>query len=76
MGQRLLCKKLDSVQETKAFISVKQYSQFILPDLGDKVDSCIGLSCWPARLHSLAGRYDKSTTLCMPESTISPFQGL
>ncbi len=31
---------------------------FIVPDWGDKVDSNIGLSYLPARLHRLAGRYD------------------
>jgi hypothetical protein len=37
-----------------------------------KVDSGIGLLYRPARLHSLAGRYNK----LMPESTISPIQEL
>jgi hypothetical protein len=36
-------------------------AKFIVPDCGDKVDSGIGLSYRPARLHRLAGRYD---TLC------------
>jgi hypothetical protein len=42
------------------------------PWLGDKVDSGIGLSYRPARLHRLASRYNNP----MPESTISPIQGL
>jgi hypothetical protein len=32
--------------------------EFIDPDWGDKVNSGIGLSYRPARLHGLAGRYD------------------
>ncbi len=43
-------------------------AEFIVPDWGDKVDPGIGLSYGPARLHSLAGRYDCP----MLESTISP----
>ncbi len=40
--------------------------------LGDTVDSGIGLSYRPAILYWLTGRYDNP----MPESTISPSQGL
>jgi len=47
-------------------------AKFLVPDRGDVVDSSIGLSYRPARLHMLAGRYDNP----MPESTISPSQGL
>jgi len=49
-------------------------SQILIPWLGDKVDSGIGLSYRPARLHRLrlAGWYDNP----MPESTLSPSQGL
>ncbi len=32
-------------------------AEFIVPDWGDKVNSGIGLSYRPARLHRLAGRY-------------------
>ncbi len=42
------------------------------PDCGDIVDSGIGLSCWLARFHRLAGRYNNP----MPESTICLSQGL
>jgi hypothetical protein len=44
--------------------------KFIVPDWGDKVNSGIGLSCRPARLHRLAGRYGNLT----PETTITPSQ--
>ncbi len=47
-------------------------AKFLVPDLGDKVDAGIGLSYRPARLHSQACRYDNP----LPESTISPIQGL
>ncbi len=53
-----------------AFVS--KIAKFIVPDWGDKVDSGIGLSYRPAGLHRLTGRYDYP----MPESTISPIQGL
>jgi hypothetical protein len=43
-------------------------AKFIFPDRGDKVNSGIGLSYRPARLHRLASRYDN----LMPESTIFP----
>jgi hypothetical protein len=43
-------------------------SKFIVPDWGDKVNSGIGLSYWPARRNRPAGRYDNP----IPESTISP----
>jgi hypothetical protein len=61
-------------------------SQILSPGLVDKVDSGIGLSYLPARLHidsgtrlsyrparlhRLAGRYDN----CIPESTIAPRSG-
>ncbi len=41
------------------------------PDWGDKVNSGIGLSHWPARLHGLAGRYDNP----MPELDFIPRHG-
>ncbi len=46
-----------------AHLQVRSYStstvaKFIVPDLWDKVNSCIGLSYRAARLHWLAGRYD------------------
>jgi hypothetical protein len=54
-------------------VFVEASSQIYGPWLGDTVDSSRGLSCRPARLHQrLAGRYDDP----MPESTISPIQGL
>ncbi len=43
-------------------------SKFIVLDWGDEVNTDIGLSYRPARLHRLAGRYDNP----MPESTIPP----
>jgi hypothetical protein len=46
-------------------------AKFLVPDWGDIVDSGIGLSYRPARLHRLAGRYDKP----MLELTISPQSG-
>ncbi len=42
-------------------------AEFIDPDWGDKVNSGIGLSYWPARLHGLTGQYDNP----MPELTLS-----
>jgi hypothetical protein len=48
-------------------MDVLSVATFIVPDLGDKVNSDIGLSYRPARLHRLAGQYDSP----MPESTIS-----
>jgi hypothetical protein len=47
-------------------------AKFLVPDWEVLVDSCIGLSHRPARLHRMAGRYDNP----MPESTISPSEGL
>ncbi len=47
-------------------------AKFRVLDWGDKVNSGIGLSHQSARLHRLAGRYENP----MPESTISPSQGL
>ncbi len=41
------------------------------PWLGGTVNSVIGLSYRPAKLHRLAGRYDRP----MPELTLSPSQG-
>ncbi len=38
---------------------------------GDKVNSGIGLSYRPARIHGMAGRYDNP----MPELTLSPSDG-
>ncbi len=46
-------------------------TEFIDPDWGDKVNSGIGLSYRPARLHWLADRYDNP----MPELTLSPSHG-
>jgi hypothetical protein len=45
---------------------------FIVPDQGDKVDSGLRLSYWPASLCSLAGRYDSPL---QQESTLSPQLG-
>jgi hypothetical protein len=42
-----------------------QVAEFIDSDWGDKVNSGIGLSHQPARLHELVGRYDNP----MPELT-------
>ncbi len=47
-------------------------AKFLVSDSGDKVGSGIGLPYRPARVHRLEGRYDNP----MPESTISPIQGL
>jgi hypothetical protein len=52
------------------FKYAEAFSQIYSPWLGDKVDSGIGLSYYPARLHRLADRYDNP----MPESTISQFR--
>ncbi len=46
-------------------------AEFIDPWLGDKVNSGIGLSYWPASSCSLTGRYDN----LMPELTLSPQSG-
>ncbi len=46
-------------------------AEFIGSDRGDKVNSCIGLSNRPARLHGLAGRYGNP----MQELTLSPSHG-
>jgi hypothetical protein len=43
-------------------------AKFMVPQLGDKVDSGMGLSYWTARLCSLAGRYDNH----MPGQLILP----
>ncbi len=43
----------------------KQVAKFIVNDWGDKVNSGVGLSYRPARLHRLVGRFDNR----MPEST-------
>ncbi len=47
-------------------------AKFIGPDWRQNVDSVIGLSCRPVRLHRLSGRYDNP----MLKSTMSPIQGL
>ena len=47
-------------------------AKIIVLDWGDKVNSGIGLSYRPATLLRLAGRFDNP----LPESTISPSQGL
>jgi hypothetical protein len=44
-------------------------AKFLVPHVGDIVNSGKGLSYLPARLHRLAGQYDS----LMPESTIFPF---
>jgi hypothetical protein len=46
--------------------------KFIVPDWEDKVDTDIGLSYRHDKLHRLAGRYGNP----LPESTMSPIQGL
>ncbi len=46
-------------------------AEFINSDGGDKINSGIGLSYRPDRLHGLAGRYENST----PEFTLSPSHG-
>ncbi len=46
--------------------------KFLVPHWGDKVNSGLGLSYRPARLLRLAVQYSKH----MPESTMSPNQGL
>jgi hypothetical protein len=46
-------------------------AEFIDPDWGDNVNSGIGLSYRPARLHGLPARYDNP----MPELTSSPSHG-
>ena len=38
-------------------------AKFIVPTWGDKVDSDIGLSYWPARLQMLEGWYDNPLAL-------------
>ncbi len=43
-------------------------AKFLVPDLGDIVDTCMGLSYGSARLHRLADRFDNT----MAESTIYP----
>jgi hypothetical protein len=48
------------------FLGGETVAKFKVPDWGDKVNSGMGLSYRPARLHRLAGRYENS----MPESTI------
>ncbi len=49
-----------------------QVAEFTGPDWGDKVNSGIGLSYKPARLHGLAGRYDNP----MPEFALYQFRDL
>jgi hypothetical protein len=46
-------------------------AEFIDPDLGDKVNSGIGLSYRLTRLNGMSGRYDN----LMPELTLSPGKG-
>jgi hypothetical protein len=56
-------------------VRVYSVSKFIVPDLGDIVDSGIGLShrhATAASLRSLAGRKDNP----MPELTLSPLSGI
>jgi hypothetical protein len=47
-------------------------AKFLVPNLGDLVDTGIGYSRSGMPAYSLAGQYDNP----MPESTISPSQGL
>ncbi len=68
---------LEVLSECRLFFNSLLYcliAKFLVPDWGDKVNSGIGLSYRPAtaRLHRLAGQYNNP----MPESTISPGQGL
>jgi hypothetical protein len=44
--------------DLKPYSTGQSEAQFLVLDLGNKVDSGIGLSYRPARLHRLAGRYD------------------
>jgi hypothetical protein len=46
-------------------------AESIVPEWGDNVNSGIGWPYRPARLHGLAGRYDK----LLPELTLSSSQG-
>jgi hypothetical protein len=42
---------------------MEKIAKFLVPDWGDIVDSGIGLSYWPAKLHRLvAGLYDNPLT--------------
>jgi hypothetical protein len=60
-------------KSSESFVSIMLICcQILSPWLGDIVASGIALLFWPASLCSLAGRYDNP----MPESTISPSQGL
>ncbi len=55
------------------FLAMCTVAKFVVPDWRVIVDSGMGLLSYrPARLHRLAGRYENP----MPESTISPSQGL
>ncbi len=62
----------DSCLKKRVLFICRAVANFIVLDLGDKFNSGIGQSYWPVRLHRLAGRCDNP----MPESTISPSQGL
>jgi hypothetical protein len=50
---------------------MKSVAKFLVPDWGDTVDSGIGLSYRPARLHRMSGWYDNT----MPEASVSPQSG-
>ncbi len=45
-------------KETERSTVVIPLVKFTVPDWGDKVDSGIGFSYRPARLHRMEGRYD------------------
>jgi hypothetical protein len=59
-------------KKCKILTEKKPVAKFIVPDWGDKVDSGIGLSYRPARIHRLTGRYDNP----MPEANFIPILGL
>ncbi len=66
------CPRMDVLLKTYFRNSFLTVAKFIVPDVGDKVNSGVGLSYRPARLRRLAGRYDNP----MPESAIFHSQGL
>jgi hypothetical protein len=57
---------LDSQAAVAAAVAGSPLAKFIVSDWGwgDEVDSGIGLSYRPARLHRLAGRYDNPICRC------------
>jgi hypothetical protein len=66
-GTIRICKKQRRDQR-----QMKSVAKFLVPHWGDTVDSGIGLSYRPARLHRMEGCYDNT----MQDSTISNSQGL